>query len=136
MVLRYIFMPAGPMLRGNWHGEQLGSGTDRWKYWAELRAGRITQDDWREVEEGIARSYGHCMTMGTASTMTSAVETLGLTLPGSASIPAADANHARMAVASGRRIVSLPASPLSLESFENAIKVVLALGGSTNAVIH
>ena len=88
MGLPFIYMPAGPMLRGNWKGEQLGSGTDRWKYWAELRAGRITEDDWREVEEGIARSYGHCMTMGTASTMTSAAETLGLTLPGAASIPA------------------------------------------------
>src|SRR3954452_11639586 len=76
------------------------------------------------------------MTMGTASTMTSAVEALGLTMPGAASIPAADSDHPRMAVASGRRIVSLPESPLSVESFENAIKVVLALGGSTNAVIH
>ncbi len=87
MGLPFIYMPAGPMLRGNWHGEHLGSGTDRWKYWAELRAGKITDEDWREVEEGIARSYGHCMVMGTASTMTSAVETLGLTLPGAASDP-------------------------------------------------
>ena len=78
------------MLRGNWHGELLGSGTDSWKYWAELRAGNITEDEWDEVESGIARSPGHCMTMGTASTMTSAAEALGITLPGAASIPAAD----------------------------------------------
>jgi dihydroxy-acid dehydratase len=142
MGLPFIYMPAGPMLRGNWHGEQLGSGTDRWKYWAELRAGRITEDDWREVEEGIARSYGHCMTMGTASTMTSAVETLGLTLSGAASIPAADSNHPRMASATGRRIVEMvwedlrPTEILTPAAFDNAIAVVHALSGSTNALIH
>ena len=142
MGLPFIYMPAGPMLRGNWKGEQLGSGTDRWKYWAELRAGRITEDDWREVEEGIARSYGHCMTMGTASTMTSAAETLGLTLPGAASIPAADSGHPRMATASGRRIVEMvwedlrPAAMLTPQAFDNAITVVHALSGSTNALIH
>src|ERR1700752_3923064 len=75
-----IYMPAGPMLRGNWHGEPLGSGSDTWKYLAELRAGTITERDWHEVEEGIARSFGHCMTTGTAATMTSVAETLGLTL--------------------------------------------------------
>src|SRR5262249_49396694 len=106
------------------------------KYWDELRAGGITQATWEEMEERIASSPGHCMTMGTASTMTSAVEALGLTMPGAASIPAADSDHPRMAVAAGRRVGSLPASPLCVESFENAIKVVLALGGSTNAVIH
>jgi dihydroxy-acid dehydratase len=142
MGLPFIYMPAGPMLRGNWHGEQLGSGTDRWKYWAELRAGRITDDDWREVEEGIARSYGHCMVMGTASTMTSAVETLGLTLPGAVSIPAADSSHPRMASATGRRIVEMvwedlrPCEMLTPEAFDNAITVVHALSGSTNALIH
>ncbi len=142
MGLPFIYMPAGPMLRGNWKGEQLGSGTDRWKYWAELRAGRITEDDWREVEEGIARSYGHCMVMGTASTMTSAAETLGLTLPGAASIPAADSGHPRMATASGRRIVEMvwedlrPAAMLTSQAFDNAITVVHALSGSTNALIH
>ena len=142
MGLPFIYMPAGPMLRGNWKGEQLGSGTDRWKYWAELRAGRITEDDWREVEEGIARSYGHCMVMGTASTMTSAAETLGLTLPGAASIPAADSGHPRMATASGRRIVEMvwedlrPAEILTPAAFDNAITVVHALSGSTNALIH
>jgi dihydroxy-acid dehydratase len=142
MGLPFIYMPAGPMLRGNWKGEQLGSGTDRWKYWAELRAGRITDDDWREVEEGIARSYGHCMVMGTASTMTSAAETLGLTLPGAASIPAADSGHPRMATASGRRIVEMvwedlrPSVMLTPRAFDNAITVVHALSGSTNALIH
>src|SRR3954468_1225667 len=134
--LPFIFVPAGPMLRARWRGNTLGSGSDVWKYWDELRAGGITQATWEEVEERIASSPGHCMTMGTASTMTSAVEALGLTMPGAASIPAADSDHPRMAVAAGRRIVSLPESPLSVESFENAIKVVLALGGSTNAVIH
>ena len=142
MGLPFIYMPAGPMLRGNWHGEQLGSGTDRWKYWAELRAGRITEDDWREVEEGIARSTGHCMTMGTASTMTSAVEALGLTLPGAASIPAVDSSHPRMASATGRRAVEMvwedlrPAEILTPAAFDNAITVVHALSGSTNALIH
>ena len=142
MNLPAIFMPAGPMLRGNWHGEPLGSGSDSWKYWAELRAGTIDERAWQEVEEGIARSFGHCMTMGTASTMTSVAETLGLTLPGAASIPAADANHPRMASASGRRIVDMvwedlkPSDILSAESFDNAITVVHALSGSTNAIIH
>src|SRR5690349_16543769 len=134
--LPFMFVPAGPMLRASWRGQTLGSGSDVWKYWDELRAGGITEDDWASAEERIASSPGHCMTMGTASTMTSAVEALGLTLPGAASIPAADSDHPRMAVATGRRIVSLPSSPLSVESFENAIRVVLALGGSTNAVIH
>ncbi|MCW5604123.1 MAG: dihydroxy-acid dehydratase, partial [Burkholderiales bacterium] len=142
MNLPAIYMPAGPMLRGNWHGETLGSGTDSWKYWAELRAGTIDENAWREVEEGIARSYGHCMTMGTASTMTSVAETLGLTLPGAASIPAADANHARMATECGRRIVEMvwedlkPSDLLTRASFDNAITVIHALSGSTNAVIH
>ncbi|MGQ0523789.1 MAG: L-arabinonate dehydratase [Betaproteobacteria bacterium] len=142
MDLPAIFMPAGPMLRGNWHGQPLGSGSDSWKYWAELRAGTIDEAAWQEVEAGIARSFGHCMTMGTASTMTSVAETLGLTLPGAASIPAADANHPRMASASGRRIVEMvwedlkPSDVLSAESFDNAITVVHALSGSTNAIIH
>jgi dihydroxy-acid dehydratase len=142
MNLPSIYMPAGPMLRGNWHGEPLGSGSDSWKYWAELRAGTINEKEWQEVEEGIARSYGHCMTMGTASTMTSVAETLGLTLPGAASIPASDANHARMATASGKRIVELvwedlkPSDFLTGASFDNAVTVIHALSGSTNAIIH
>ena len=134
--LPFIFVPAGPMLRASWRGRSLGSGSDVWKYWAELRAGNITSADWDEIEEAIASSPGHCMTMGTASTMTAAVEALGLTLPGASSIPAAHSAHARMAVAAGRRIVSLPSVALGRAAFDNAIKVVLALGGSTNAVIH
>ncbi|MDB5800735.1 MAG: dihydroxy-acid dehydratase [Rhodocyclales bacterium] len=142
MGLPFIFMPAGPMLRGNWRGEVLGSGSDTWKYWDALRSGRITSADWQEIEEGIARSPGHCMTMGTASTMTSAAEALGLTLPGASSIPAADSGHARMATQTGKRIVDmvwedmLPAQLLTAAAFDNAIVTVLALGGSTNAVIH
>ena len=137
-----IFIPAGPMLRGVWRGETLGSGSDTWKYWADLRAGVITECDWREIEGGIARTPGHCMTMGTASTMTSAVEVLGLSLPGAASIPAADSNHARMASLSGRRIVEMVEEDLKLSdllttgSYDNAITTVLSLGGSTNAIIH
>ncbi|MGE5524895.1 MAG: L-arabinonate dehydratase [Rhodospirillaceae bacterium] len=142
MNLPAIFMPAGPMLRGNWHGEPLGSGTDSWKYWAELRAGNIDETAWMEVEEGIARSFGHCMVMGTASTMTSVAEAIGLTLPGAASIPAADANHARMAEMTGRRIVEMvwddlkPGDVLTADSFDNGIRVTQALSGSTNAIIH
>ncbi len=137
-----VFMPAGPMLRGNWHGKVLGSGSDSWKYWAELRAGNITQDDWHEVEDGIARSHGHCMTMGTASTMTSVAEVLGLALPGSASIPAPDSNHPRMAAACGRQIVEMvwadikPSDLITPKSVENAMAVAAALGGSTNSLIH
>ena len=142
MNLPAIYLPAGPMLRGNWHGVHLGSGTDSWKYWAELRAGTIDEKAWQEVEAGIARSYGHCMVMGTASTMTSVAETLGLTLPGAASIPAADANHPRMATESGRRIVDMvwedlkPSDILTPAAFDNAITAVHALSGSTNAIIH
>ena len=137
-----VFLPAGPMLRGNWHGKTLGSGTDSWKYWAELRAGTITQDDWEEIEGGIARSPGHCMTMGTASTMTSVAEVLGMTMPGAASIPAADSNHPRMATASGRRVVDMvwqdlkPRDIMTRKAIENAIITVMTLGGSTNAAIH
>jgi dihydroxy-acid dehydratase len=137
-----IFMPAGPMLRGNYRGKVLGSGSDSWKYWAELRAGNITQADWEEVEDGIARSYGTCMTMGTASTMAAVAETLGLTLPNASSIPAADASHGRLAAASGRRIVEMvwedlkPRDFLNAASFDNAVTTVMALGGSTNAIIH
>ena len=142
MNLPSIFMPAGPMLRGNWRGETLGSGSDTWKYWAELRAGKITEGDWCEVQQGIARSPGHCMTMGTASTMTSAAEALGWTLPGASSIPAVDSRHAAMAAATGRRIVEAvwedlkPSDLLTDASFRNAVTTVLAIGGSTNAIIH
>ncbi len=142
MNLPAIFMPAGPMLRGNMRGQYLGSGSDVWKYWAEWRAGNISEEVMQEVEDGIARSPGHCMTMGTASTMTSAAEALGWTLPGAASIPAADANHQRMATETGRRIVEMvwedlkPSDFLTAASFDNAITTVLAIGGSTNALVH
>jgi dihydroxy-acid dehydratase len=142
MNLPAIFMPAGPMLRGDYQGGVLGSGSDAWKYWAELRAGNIDEQAWRDVEDGIARSAGHCMTMGTASTMTSAVEVLGLSLPGAASIPAPDARHAQMATLSGKRIVEMvwedlkPSDLLTAASFDNAVTTVLALGGSTNSVVH
>jgi dihydroxy-acid dehydratase len=142
MDLPAIFMPAGPMLRGNWQGKTLGSGSDVWKYWDELRAGNIDQNDWREIEEGIARSPGTCMTMGTASTMTSIAETLGFSLPNASTIPAPDSNHARMASYTGRRIVDMvwedlkPSDILSERVFDNAIKVLMALGGSTNGLIH
>ena len=137
-----IYVPAGPMLRGHWRGETLGSGSDVWKYWAELRAGNITEADWCGIELGVARSPGHCMTMGTASTMTSAAEALGLTLPGAASIPAVDSRHAAMASLSGQRIVDMvwddvrPSTILTPASFRNAVTTVLAIGGSTNAIIH
>jgi dihydroxy-acid dehydratase len=142
MNLPTIFVPAGPMLRGDFRGEYLGSGSDVWKYWAELRAGNITEQDWQGVEEGIARSPGHCMTMGTASTMTSATEALGLTLPGAASIPAPDSRHAQMATLSGKRIVEMVWEDLRVRevvdarAIDNAVTTVLALGGSTNAVVH
>ena len=142
MNLPAIFMPAGPMLRGDFRGQFLGSGSDTWKYWADLRAGKFTEADWQGVEQGIARSPGHCMTMGTASTMTSAAEALGLTLPGAASIPAADARHAAMATLTGKRIVDMvwedlkPSDVLSEAAFHNGVVTVLALGGSTNAIVH
>ena len=137
-----IFMPAGPMLRGNWHGKVLGSGSDAFKYWDERRAGNISDKDWSEMEVGIARSYGVCMTMGTASTMTALADTLGMTLPGASSILAADANHIRMAAATGRRIVEMvherltPAKIQTEAAFRNVIAVAMAMGCSTNAVIH
>ena len=137
-----IFVPAGPMLRGNWHGKILGSGSDSWKYWDERRAGTITEKDWLEIEAGIARSHGTCMTMGTASTMTAIAEAIGMTMPGASSIPAPDANHMRMAAASGRRIVDMvwedvtPDRIQTRDAYENAVTVAMAMGCSTNAVIH
>jgi len=137
-----IYVPAGPMLRGNWHGKVLGSGSDAWKFWDERRAGNITKEDWQGIEAGIARSYGTCMTMGTASTMTAIAEAAGLSLPGASSIPAADSAHIRMCVASGRRIVEMvwedlrPELILTRKAFENAIAVAMSMGCSTNAIIH
>ena len=142
MNLPCIYVPAGPMLKGHWRENTLGSGSDTWKYWAELRAGNITERDWHEIEDGIARSPGTCMTMGTAATMMSIAETLGLTLPGASSIPAPDSNHAKMATLAGKRIVDMvwedlkPRDILRRESFDNAIVTLMAMGGSTNALIH
>jgi dihydroxy-acid dehydratase len=142
MNLPAMFVPAGPMLRGNWQGRTLGSGSDVWKYWDELRVGRITERDWAEIEEGISRSPGTCMTMGTASTMTSLAEVLGFCLPNASSIPAPDSNHRRMAAYTGQRIVEMvwedlkPGDLLTERSFDNAIQVLMALGGSTNGLIH
>ncbi len=137
-----IYVPAGPMLRGNYKGTVLGSGSDGWKYWDERRAGNISKAEWIGIEGGIARSHGTCMTMGTASTMTAIAETIGMTLPGASSIPAADANHIRMCSESGRRIVEMvwedltPARIQTHRAFENAIAVAMAMGCSTNAIIH
>jgi dihydroxy-acid dehydratase len=137
-----IYLPAGPMLRGHWREHTLGSGSDVWKYWDELRAGRIGEHDWQEIEDGIARSPGTCMTMGTAATMMSLAEALGLTLPGYSSIPAPDSNHARLAALTGRRIVEMvwedlkPRDILTWQAFDNAITALMALGGSTNAIVH
>ena len=142
MNLPAIYVPAGPMLSGHWRETTLGSGSDSWKYWAELRAGTITQKDWNEIEDSIARSPGTCMTMGTAATMMSLAESLGFCLPGAASIPAPDSNHSRMATLSGKRIVEMvwedlkPRDFLSRESFDNAAVTLMAMGGSTNALIH
>jgi dihydroxy-acid dehydratase len=142
MGLPAIYVPAGPMLRGNWHGRTLGSGSDVWKYWDEKRAGNFGEKEWNEIEGGIARSFGTCMVMGTAATMMAITEALGLTLPGASSIPAPDANHPRMCAAAGRRIVDMvwddltPDKVLTAPAFDNAIRVHMALGGSTNAIIH
>ena len=142
MNLPSIYLPAGAMLRGHWRGETLGSGTDVWKYWAERRAGNLGDAAWAEIEVGIARSPGTCMTMGTAATMMSLAETLGMTLPGASSIPAVDSTHAHMASRSGRRIVEMvwedlkPSEIMTPAAFDNAITVDMAIGGSTNAIIH
>jgi dihydroxy-acid dehydratase len=137
-----VFLPAGPMLPGHWRDEVLGSGTDMWKYWDDKRAGLIGDCELAELESGLARSPGHCMTMGTASTLTAAAEALGVTVPGASSIPAVDSGHERMAAASGRLVVDLVHRDLKLsriltrEAYADAVTTVLALGGSTNAVIH
>ncbi|MFI1351968.1 L-arabinonate dehydratase [Streptomyces sp. NPDC020898] len=137
-----VFVPAGPMLPGHWRNEVLGSGTDMWKYWDDKRAGLIGDCEMTELESGLARSPGHCMTMGTASTLTAAAEALGVTVPGASSIPAVDSGHDRMAAASGLRIVELVhqdrklSEILTADAFTDAVTTVLGLGGSTNAVIH
>ena len=137
-----IFMPGGPMNRTSYRGDQLGSGTDVWKYWAERGAGRLSCDAWCELEGHIAASPGHCMTMGTASTMTAIAETLGMALPGSSSVPATHSSHSRMASATGRQAVELawydvlPGTVMNQKAFDNAITALMAIGGSTNAIVH
>ncbi|KAB1987294.1 L-arabinonate dehydratase [Streptomyces triticiradicis] len=137
-----VFVPAGPMLPGHWRAEVLGSGTDMWKYWDDRRAGLIGDCEMTELESGLARSPGHCMTMGTASTLTAAAEALGVTVPGASSIPAVDSGHDRMAAAAGLRIVELVhrdrklSDILTADAFTDAVTTVLGIGGSTNAVIH
>ncbi|MFC3321282.1 L-arabinonate dehydratase [Mesorhizobium cantuariense] len=137
-----IYLPAGPMLRGNYAGKILGSGSDAWKYWDERRAGNIPDEEWLGVQSGIARSAGTCMTMGTASTMTAIADAMGLTLPGASSIPAVDSNHQRMSAACGRRIVEMVWEELTPDRIvtdgacRNAAIVAMATGCSTNAVVH
>ncbi|CAN7672696.1 L-arabinonate dehydratase [Variovorax paradoxus] len=142
MGLPFIYLPAGPMLRGNWRGQVLGSGSDAFKYWDQRRAGQLSDQAWQEMEAGIARSHGTCMTMGTAATMMGIAEAVGFTLPGASSIPAADANHVRMSAECGRRIVEMvwddltPARMLTRANFENGIACAMAMGCSTNAIVH
>lgn len=142
MNLPCIYVPGGAMLRGHWRGKTLGSGTDVWKYWDDRRSGKLDEKSWFEIEDGIARSPGTCMTMGTAATMMSIAEALGMSLPGASSIPAVDSNHNRMASLSGQRVVDLvwedvkPTDILTEQAFENAIMVLMAIGGSTNGIIH
>ena len=137
-----IYVPSGPMIKGNWRGQVLGSGSDVWGYWDERRAGNLTEEEWKEIEGGIARSPGHCMTMGTASTMTAMAEVMGFTVPGASSVPAMDSNHQRLAAEAGRLAVNnawegpKPKELATRQSFENAIAVDMAIGGSTNAIVH
>ena len=137
-----IYLPCGPMLTARWGKETLGSGSSVWDFWAERCAGNLSDEDWMKFEDAIGRSPGHCMTMGTASTMSAIAEALGFTLPGASSIPAVVSEHFRMSTACGRRAVGLawdnfkPSDLLSRESFENAITVDMAVGGSTNAIVH
>src|SRR6058998_480214 len=138
-----IMVTGGPMLRGKWRQEELGSGTDLWRLWAERRAGRMTDEELCEAESCMSRSSGHCMVMGTASTMASVVEALGMTLPGNAAIPASDSRRLAMAEMAGRRAVEMalaggpkPSQILTAQAFDNAIRADMAIGGSTNAIIH
>src|SRR5713101_6864802 len=137
-----ILVTGGPQLKGNWRGEELGSCTDCRRYQQELRAERITEEDWAELQSCIVRSPGHCMVMGTASTMAAVGEALGMTLPGNAAIPAVDSRRLQLAEASGRQIVQMveqglrPSQILTMDAFENAIRTLHAIGGSTNAIVH
>jgi L-arabonate dehydrase len=137
-----IVVTGGPMLNGHWRGKELGSCSDCWHYHEELRGGRISEQDFVEIENAMSRSNGHCMTMGTASTMACVTEALGLTLPGGAAIPAVDSRRAHLAEAAGGQIVELvergirPSDILTPDAFENAIRALHAISGSTNAIIH
>jgi dihydroxy-acid dehydratase len=138
-----VMVTGGPMLSGKWRAEELGSGTDGWRLWADKRAGQITDEEFCEAESCMSRSAGHCMVMGTASTMASMAEALGMTLPGNAAIPAPDSRRLAMAELAGRRAVEMakaggptPSEILTPQAFDNAIRALMAIGGSTNAVIH
>src|SRR5699024_1117757 len=137
-----LVVSGGPMLNGRFKGRQLGSGTDVWKFSEDVRGGKMSLDDFLAAESGMSRSPGHCMTMGTASTMASMAESLGVALPGDAAYPGVDAHRNRLGRMSGRRIVDMVHEDMKLskiltrEAFENAIRVNGAIGGSTNAVIH
>lgn len=137
-----ILVTGGPQLKGNWKGEELGSCTDCRRYEIELRAGNITEDDWAELQSCIVRSNGHCMTMGTASTMATIGEALGLALPGNAAIPAVDSRRKQLAEEAGRQAVRIvgtdliPSKLINQKSIENAIRCIHAIGGSTNSIIH
>ena len=137
-----LMVPGGPMLRGIWRGTEVGSGTDIRRFWEEVRAGRMTEEEWCEVESCVSRSAGHCTVMGTASTMASVAEALGMTLTGAALIPAVDARRYAQAEESGRRIVGIvnedlrPSRIMTAEALENSIRALMAIGGSTNAIVH
>ena len=137
-----IVVTGGPMLRGIRGQEELGSGTDTWRLWAERRAGRLSEEEFCEYEACMSRSAGHCMVMGTASTMAAMAEALGMALPGNAAIPAADARRMALAEGAGRRIIEMareglkPSRILTAAAFDNAIRTDMAIGGSTNAIIH
>jgi dihydroxy-acid dehydratase len=137
-----ILVTGGPQLKGNWRGEELGSCTDCRRYEQEWRAGSITDENWAELQSCIVRSPGHCMVMGTASTMAAMSEAMGMALPGNAAIPAVDSRRAQHAEAAGRQIVRLieddirPSRILTSEAFDNAIRTLHAIGGSTNAIVH
>jgi len=138
-----LMVTGGPMLSGQWRQEELGSGTDAWRLWAERRAGRLSDEELCEAESCMSRSAGHCMVMGTASTMASMAEALGMTLPGNAAIPAPDSRRMALAELSGRRAVEMartggptPSRIMTARAFDNAIRADMAIGGSTNAIIH
>src|SRR2546427_11624375 len=138
-----VMVTGGPMLRGNWRQEELGSGTDGWRLWAERRGGRFADEEWSEAESCMSPSPGHCMVMGTASTMAAMAEALGMALPGNAAIPAPDSRRLAMAELAGRRAVEMaqaggprPGEILTAQAFDNAIRALMAIGGSPNAVIH